>query len=381
MYVGATAGVSLPMDRRRHHVHVRHHRRRPVRPVRAVRPRRRPHVRLVHAEHPGRCRAVQGRGHRRQGQPDPARRWTRRRSSSARPTAPGSRSAPSPTASRSRARTPSFRLTRAQRQARDRPRRGRFLPASAARRQHRSAVRGLARGQHVHRRPLRGRHPAAGQPAGVGVAVRRVHRPVPRAGAGDGAGGRRSTSAAGSRSRSDRSPPRSTGSACRFALQQPRRRHRARSATSSASPRPRASGSSSTPASSRAAGSCSSTRPRGEYAGALELKFLTWSIKAIGLLSTKRPDGSDGWSLLLFVFGQFNVHIAFGIFWTGARRDDRPPPPLRRRRPRPPGCAPARSTTCCSRRTRSPTRPGSSTATARCSRSPTATCSSARCSS
>ena len=66
---------------------------------------------------------------------------------------------------------------------------------------------------------------------------------------------------------------------------------------------------------------------RGEYAGALELKFLTFSIKAIGLLSTKRPDGTDGWSLLLFVFGQFNVHIAFGIFWTGARRDGRPPPP------------------------------------------------------
>ncbi|MCA1692349.1 MAG: hypothetical protein LC733_09170 [Actinobacteria bacterium] len=56
---------------------------------------------------------------------------------------------------------------------------------------------------------------------------------------------------------------------------------------------------------------------RGEYAGALELKFLTFSIKAIGLLSTKRPDGSEGWSLLLFVFGQFSVHIAFGIFWTG----------------------------------------------------------------
>lgn len=55
----------------------------------------------------------------------------------------------------------------------------------------------------------------------------------------------------------------------------------------------------------------------GEYAGALELKFLTFSIKAIGLLSTKRPDGRDGWSLLLFVFGQFNIHIAFGIFWTG----------------------------------------------------------------
>ena len=56
---------------------------------------------------------------------------------------------------------------------------------------------------------------------------------------------------------------------------------------------------------------------RGEYAGALELKFLTFSIKAIGLLSTKRPDGTEGWSLLLFVFGQFSIHIAFGIFWTG----------------------------------------------------------------
>ena len=58
-------------------------------------------------------------------------------------------------------------------------------------------------------------------------------------------------------------------------------------------------------------------RERGEYAGALELKFLLFSIKAIGLLSTKRPDGSEGWSLLLFVFGQFDIHIAFGIFWTG----------------------------------------------------------------
>lgn len=56
---------------------------------------------------------------------------------------------------------------------------------------------------------------------------------------------------------------------------------------------------------------------RGEYAGALELKFLTFSIKAIGLISTRRPDGSEGWSLLLFVFGQFSIHIAFGIFWTG----------------------------------------------------------------
>lgn len=56
---------------------------------------------------------------------------------------------------------------------------------------------------------------------------------------------------------------------------------------------------------------------RGEYAGALELKFLTFSIKAIALITTKRPDGSAGWSLLLMVYGQFSIHIAFGIFWTG----------------------------------------------------------------
>lgn len=55
----------------------------------------------------------------------------------------------------------------------------------------------------------------------------------------------------------------------------------------------------------------------GEYAGALELKFLAFSIKAIALVSTRRPDGSDNWALLIFVFGQFHVHIAFGIFWTG----------------------------------------------------------------
>ena len=56
---------------------------------------------------------------------------------------------------------------------------------------------------------------------------------------------------------------------------------------------------------------------KGEYAGALELKILAFSVKAIALITTKRPDGSEGWSLLIFVFGQFRVHIAFGIFWTG----------------------------------------------------------------
>ncbi|MBF6047247.1 hypothetical protein GO001_18720 [Streptomyces sp. NRRL B-1677] len=56
---------------------------------------------------------------------------------------------------------------------------------------------------------------------------------------------------------------------------------------------------------------------KGEYAGALELKVFVLSIKAIALISTRRPDGSDGWSLLIFLFCQFKVHIAFGIFLTG----------------------------------------------------------------
>ena len=56
---------------------------------------------------------------------------------------------------------------------------------------------------------------------------------------------------------------------------------------------------------------------KGEYAGALELKALTFSIKALALVTTKRPDGSDGWSLLVFVYAQFDIHIAFGIFWSG----------------------------------------------------------------
>ena len=56
----------------------------------------------------------------------------------------------------------------------------------------------------------------------------------------------------------------------------------------------------------------------GEYAGALELTIAgTISIKAIALITTKRPDGSDGWSFLLMIFGQFSVHIAYGIFLTG----------------------------------------------------------------
>ena len=57
---------------------------------------------------------------------------------------------------------------------------------------------------------------------------------------------------------------------------------------------------------------------RGEYAGALELSIAgIISVKAIALITTRRPDGSEGWSLMLLIFGQFSLHIAFGIFLTG----------------------------------------------------------------
>jgi len=57
---------------------------------------------------------------------------------------------------------------------------------------------------------------------------------------------------------------------------------------------------------------------RGEYAGALELKIGPWGIKAIGLLTTKMPDGSSGWALVLLIYADMpRFHIAFGIFFDG----------------------------------------------------------------
>lgn len=56
---------------------------------------------------------------------------------------------------------------------------------------------------------------------------------------------------------------------------------------------------------------------KGQYAGALELKIMTFSLKAIAIIDTKKPDGSEGWALLVAIYGQFSVHIAFGIFLTG----------------------------------------------------------------
>ena len=55
---------------------------------------------------------------------------------------------------------------------------------------------------------------------------------------------------------------------------------------------------------------------KGEYAGILELSFGPVSIKAIGILTTKLPDG--GWALLLMVFGEFTaVQLGFGFTLNG----------------------------------------------------------------
>ncbi|MFJ2831039.1 DUF6603 domain-containing protein [Streptomyces sp. NPDC087263] len=56
---------------------------------------------------------------------------------------------------------------------------------------------------------------------------------------------------------------------------------------------------------------------RGEYAGALELEFAGFlSLKAIGLISTRMPDGSDGFSLLIIItaeFGGGGIQLGYGF--------------------------------------------------------------------
>lgn len=58
---------------------------------------------------------------------------------------------------------------------------------------------------------------------------------------------------------------------------------------------------------------------RGEYAGVLELSLKgTISIKAIGMLSTRMPDGSEGWSLLLLIYSEFTaVQLSWGFTLLG----------------------------------------------------------------
>jgi len=53
---------------------------------------------------------------------------------------------------------------------------------------------------------------------------------------------------------------------------------------------------------------------KGEYAGALELVFSNFlSLKAIGLITTKMPDGSPGFSLLIIITAEFGTPIQLGF--------------------------------------------------------------------
>jgi hypothetical protein len=56
---------------------------------------------------------------------------------------------------------------------------------------------------------------------------------------------------------------------------------------------------------------------RGEYAGALELVFAEFlSLTAIGLITTKNPDGSPGFSLLVIITAEFGSGIQLGFGFT-----------------------------------------------------------------
>jgi hypothetical protein len=56
---------------------------------------------------------------------------------------------------------------------------------------------------------------------------------------------------------------------------------------------------------------------KGEYSGALELTFSEIvSLKAIGIINTKMPDGSDGFSLLVIISAEFGSGIQLGFGFT-----------------------------------------------------------------
>jgi hypothetical protein len=56
---------------------------------------------------------------------------------------------------------------------------------------------------------------------------------------------------------------------------------------------------------------------REEYAGALELVFSEWiTLKAIGLITTKMPDGSKGFSLLVIITVEFGSGLQLGMGFT-----------------------------------------------------------------
>ncbi|MCB0841195.1 MAG: hypothetical protein KDD99_31215, partial [Bacteroidetes bacterium] len=56
-----------------------------------------------------------------------------------------------------------------------------------------------------------------------------------------------------------------------------------------------------------------------EYAGVLELTFSDFlSLKAIGLITTRMPDGSKGFSLLIIITAEFTIQLGYGFVFLGA---------------------------------------------------------------
>ena len=58
---------------------------------------------------------------------------------------------------------------------------------------------------------------------------------------------------------------------------------------------------------------------KGEYIGALELEFQgMFSLKAVGLINTKMPDGSDGFALLIIIVAEFSpIQLGYGFSLNG----------------------------------------------------------------
>ena len=256
----------------------------------------------------------------------------------------------------------------------DLPRRRRRLPREAAGRLDRGAVRAGPDRRHGPRRALRRRHGPA----------RSTCRSPPRSSASSRCSSSRSSSSSRPtrRSRSAAASPSSSGRS---------RRRSTRSAppsTSRPSPTgiddigdlvkflpPKGIGLALDVGPVKGGGYLYIDAEKGEYAGALELKILTFSIKAIALITTKRPDGSEGWSLLIFVFGQFKVAHRLRHLLDRPRRDDRPAPSRRPRRADGGDEDRGARRRALPGRTRSPTPRGSSTATSSSSRSRPTACS------
>ena len=68
----------------------------------------------------------------------------------------------------------------------------------------------------------------------------------------------------------------------------------------------------------RGGGFLSADPAKGQYAGALELRFQSLALKAVGLLTTRMPDGSPGFSLVVIITAEFAaVQLGFGFTLTG----------------------------------------------------------------